>query len=72
MIDYMLISKCWKSLILDTIALPGADFDSDHTLLMSRFKLKKRKLQKATKIPRFWVDLLQDPKKRQTYTSTLS
>ena len=72
MIDYILISKRWKSSVLDTVALPGADFDSDHTLLMSRFKLRMRKLQKATKIPRFRLDLLRDPAKRQTYTSTLS
>ncbi|KAK2718173.1 hypothetical protein QYM36_005477, partial [Artemia franciscana] len=33
MIDYVLISKRWKFSIMDTVSLPGADFDSDHSLL---------------------------------------
>ena len=72
MIDYVLISKRWKSSVMDTVSLPGGDFDSDHTLLMSKIKLRLKRLPKTTKIPRFRTELLRDPTKKATYNSSLS
>ncbi|XP_065570214.1 craniofacial development protein 2-like [Artemia franciscana] len=72
MIDYVLISKRWKSSIMDTVSLPGADFDSDHSLLMSKLKLRLKRLHKTTRIPRFWTELLRDPIKKGAYTTSLS
>ena len=37
LIDYVLISKRWKSSVTNTTALPGGDFDSDHVLVMSTY-----------------------------------
>ena len=72
MIDYVLISKRWKSSIMDTVSLPGADFDSDHSLLMSKLKLRLKRLPKTTRIPRFRTELLRDPIKKGAYTTRLS
>ncbi|XP_030757603.1 craniofacial development protein 2-like [Sitophilus oryzae] len=39
-IDYILIKNRWRSSILSTKTLPGADCGSDHQLLQSTFRLK--------------------------------
>ncbi|XP_065581776.1 craniofacial development protein 2-like [Artemia franciscana] len=64
MIDHVLISKRWKSSIMDTVSLPGKDFDSDHSLLMSKLKLRLKRLPKTKRIPRFRTELLRDPIKK--------
>ena len=53
-IDYVLVSKLWKTSMLDTVVLVGEDFDSDYTLVMASFCLRLKsaiKLQKSPKIP---------------------
>ncbi|XP_065570215.1 craniofacial development protein 2-like [Artemia franciscana] len=72
MIDYVLISKHWKSSIMDTVSLPGAEFDSDHSFLMSKLKLRLKRLPKTTRIPRFRTELLLNPIKKGAYTTSLS
>ena len=46
-IDYMFCSKKWKSSIQSTKSRPGADCGSDHELLITKFRLKLKKVGKT-------------------------
>ena len=46
-IDYILIKQRWRTSLMDSKTLPGADFDADHELLQSKLKIKLHKLPKA-------------------------
>lgn len=73
LIDYILVSRRWKSSITNTVTLAGGDFDSDHSLVMTSFKMRLKAAAKLSrKPPRFRVDLLKDQTTRQNYTATLS
>ena len=48
-IDYILSSQRWRSSIQSTITRPGADCGSDHELLISKFRLKLKKVGKTTR-----------------------
>ena len=48
-IDYILCSQKWRSSIQSTKARPGADCDSDHELLITRFRLQLKKVGKTTR-----------------------
>ena len=48
-IDYILCSQRWRSSIQSTKTRPGADCDSDHELLMAKFRLKLKKVGKTTR-----------------------
>ena len=54
-IDYILCSQRWRSSIQSTKTRPGADCGSDHELLITRFRLKLKKVGKTTRP--FWYDL---------------
>ena len=55
--DYILCSQRWRSYIQSTKTRPGADCGSDHELLITKFRLK---LKKVGKTPRpFRYDLNQ-------------
>ena len=56
-IDYILCSRRWRSSIQSTKTRPGADCGSDHELLITRFRLKLKKIGKTTRP--FWYDLNQ-------------
>ena len=73
LIDYVLISKRWKSSVTNTTALPGGDFDSDHVLVMSTLaKLRLKTLPvKKNKIPRLRTDKLKEPTTRTTFLQSL-
>ena len=58
-IDYILCSKRWRSSIQSTKTRPGADCDSDHELLITKFRLKLKKVGKTTRPFRY--DLNQIP-----------
>ena len=58
-IDYILCSQRWRSSIQSAKARPGADCGSDHELLIAKFRLKLKKVGKATKP--FRCDLNQIP-----------
>ena len=45
-IDYILCSQRWRSSIRSTKTRPGANCDSDHELLIAKFKLKLKKVGK--------------------------
>ena len=57
--DYILCSQRWKSPIQSTKTRPGADCGSDHELLITKFRLKLKKLGKTTRS--FMYDLNQIP-----------
>ena len=43
-IDYILCSQRWRSSIRSTKTRPGANCDSDHELLIAKFRLKLKKV----------------------------
>ena len=48
-IDYILCSQRWRSSIQSTKTKPGADYGSDHELLIAKFRLKLKKVGKTTR-----------------------
>ena len=48
-IDYILCSQRWRSTIQSAKTRPGADCDSDHELLVAKFRLKLKKVGKTTR-----------------------
>ena len=58
-IDYVLCSKRWRSSIQSTKTRPGADDGSDRELLITKFRLKLKKVGKITRLFRY--DLNQIP-----------
>ena len=47
-IDYILCSQRWRSSIQSTKTTPGADCGSDHELLITKFRLKLKKVGKTS------------------------
>ena len=58
-IDYILCSQRWRSSIQPAKTRPGADCGSDHELLITKFRLKLKKVGKTTRPFRY--DLNQIP-----------
>ena len=58
-IDYILCSQRWRSSIQSAKPRPGADCGSDHELLIAKFRLKLKTVEKTTRP--FWYDLNQIP-----------
>ena len=58
-IDYILRSQRWKTSIQSAKIRPAADYDSDHELLIAKFRHKLRKVGKITRPFRY--DLNQIP-----------
>ena len=58
-IDYILCSQGWRSSIQSAKTRPGADCGSDHELLITKFRLKLKKVGKTTRSFRY--DLNQIP-----------
>ena len=48
-IDYILCSQRWRSSIQSAKTRPGADCGSDHEILIAEFRLKLKKVGKATR-----------------------
>ena len=48
-IDYILRSQRWRSSIQSAQTRLGADCDSDHKLLITKFRLKLKKVGKTTR-----------------------
>ena len=57
--DSLLCSQRWRSSIQSTKTRPGADYGSDHELLIAKFRLKLKKVKKTTRPFRY--DLNQIP-----------
>ena len=58
-IDYILCSQRWISFIQSAKTRPGADYGSDHEILIAKFRLKLKKVGKTTRPLRY--DLNQIP-----------
>ena len=58
-IDYILCSQRWRSSIQSVKTRLGADCGSDHELLIAKFRLKLKKVEKITRPLRY--DLNQTP-----------
>ena len=58
-IGYILCSQRWRSSIQSAKTRPGADCGSDHKLLIAKFRLKLKKVEKTTRP--FKCDLNQVP-----------
>ena len=58
-IDYILCSQRWRTSIQAAKTRPGADCGSDHELLITKFRLKLKKVGKTTRPFRY--DLNQIP-----------
>ena len=58
-VDYILCSQRWRSSIQSAKTRPGADYGSDHELLIAKFRLKLKKVGKTTRPFRY--DLKQIP-----------
>ena len=58
-IDYILCSQRWRSSIQSTKIRPGADCGSDHELLITKYRLKLKKVGKTARP--FSYDLNQIP-----------
>ena len=48
-IDYILCSQRWRSSIQSAKTRPGADCGLDHELLIAKFRLKLKKVEKTTR-----------------------
>ena len=57
--DYILCSQRWRSSIQSAETRLGADYGSDHELLIAKFRLQLKKVGKTTRP--FWYDLNQIP-----------
>ena len=55
-IDYILCSQRWRSSIQSTKTRPGADCDSDHELLITKFRLKLKKVGTTTRPFRYDIN----------------
>ena len=55
-IDYILCSQRWRSSIHSAITRPGADCGSDHELLITKFRLKLKKVGKTTRPFRYDIN----------------
>ena len=50
-INYILCNQRWRSSIQSAKTRPGADYGSDHELLIAKFRLKLKKVGKTTRPP---------------------
>ena len=49
MIDYVHCSQKWRSSIQSAKTRPGADYGSEHELLIAKFRLKLKKVQETSR-----------------------
>ena len=59
-IDYILCSQRWRSSIQSTETRPGADCGSDHELLITKCRLKLKKVGKITRPFRYGIVIKSD------------
>ena len=56
--DYINCSQRWRSSIQSAKTRPGDDCDSDHELLIAKFRLKLKKVGKTTRTFRYDINLI--------------
>lgn len=62
-IDYILVNRRYKNNIKSVKTYPGADVNSDHTLLVSKFQTQFKKVKKKRRPTKIDVSLLKCPDK---------
>ena len=55
-IDYILCNQRWKSSIQSAKTRPGADYSSDHELLIAKFRLKRKRVGITTRPFRYGLN----------------
>lgn len=60
-IDHITINSRWRTSLLDTRVFRGADFGSDHMLVVGRLRLKLRKVAKKSVRRKLDLDKLKVP-----------
>ena len=55
-IDYILCKTRWKSNIQRITILPGADYGTDHNLLIADIKIKLKRIQRSKQFPIYDVE----------------
>ena len=70
-IDYIIVSRKWRTSIINSRAYPSADVGSDHQLLISNLRLKLKRQQTSKQTKRFDVGKLKDPQIHNMYEVTI-
>uniref|UniRef100_A0A0L8GSJ3 Endonuclease/exonuclease/phosphatase domain-containing protein n=1 Tax=Octopus bimaculoides TaxID=37653 RepID=A0A0L8GSJ3_OCTBM len=70
-IDYIGISKKWRSALTDVRVCRGADIGSDRHLVQGKVQLRLKKMQKPKPIRPFAVEKLKDQQKSQQFRLAL-
>ena len=72
-IDYIMINKRFHNAMTKSNSNPAADINSDQILVMSKVKIRLRKLQKAKRTPEFqFRELREDPAMRSEFQLKVS
>ena len=66
-IDYILVNKFWKNIVIDSKTMPGADANTDHLLVKARVRLKAMKGEKKKGPIRFNIDRFEQKEIREEY-----
>jgi hypothetical protein len=70
-IDYVMVSRKWRSSIMNARAYPSADVGSDHQLVIANLKLKLKRQLVQKPIRRFDVSKLKNPQTNTQYEITV-
>ena len=66
-IDYILISKQYRSAMLKVRTYPGADADSNYVPVVATFKLHLKKIKTTKQIPKFNFNSLEESDVRDKF-----
>ena len=66
-LDYILVNRKWKNIILDSKSMPGADADTDHMMVKAKVRLKALKGDKKKGPLRFNIDKFDNKEIREEY-----
>ena len=64
-IDYIAIDHKWKTSVIDCTIYPGADYDTDHHLLVATTRLRLRKLYNKNKPSKLNIEELKEEKAKE-------
>ena len=70
-IDHILVNRKYRSSVMDTRAMRGANVGSDHYLVVAKMRVKLKANKKIVKTQRFDVGKLENPDTKASFTRTL-